>query len=208
MENNSANNDYIILGCGGHARSVADILLYNKNQVNITFIDNNARENETIYNFPVLKNLDNTIYNKNIILGIGDNKIREKLYKEYKNNVISLISKNTYFGYNVNIGNGTFIAEGVHLGPSVNIGIGCIINTKAVLDHEVTIGDFTHVSVNATLCGKVKIGNNVFVGAGTVIKDGISICDDVIIGAGAVVVKNVMEKGTYVGCPVKKIKEI
>ena len=47
-----------------------------------------------------------------------------------------------------------------------------------------------------------------FVGAGSTIKDNISVCDNVIIGAGSIVVKDIIESGIYVGCPVKKIKEI
>lgn len=201
-------NNYIILGCGGHARSVADIILSNDSTSNIVFVDKNARNGEKIYNFPVLNDFSIIKNKENIVLGIGDNKTRKELYNIYEKYIISLFSKNTYFGYDCKIGNGTFITDNVHLGPSVSIGKGCIINTHAVLDHEVSVGDFSHISVNATLCGKVKVGNNVFVGAGAVIKDGISICDDVIIGAGAVVIKNIVEKGTYVGCPAKKIKEI
>ncbi len=201
-------NDYIVLGCGGHARSIADIILSNDRTSSITFLDKNARDGEKIYNFPVLKDFSITKTKENIILGIGDNKLRENLYNEYQEYIISLISKNAYLGYDSEVGNGTFIANNVHLGPSVKVGKGCIINTHAVLDHEVFIGDFTHVSVNATLCGKVKVGSNVFIGAGAVIKDSITICDNVIIGAGAVIIKNIDESGIYVGCPAKKIKEL
>ena len=36
--------------------------------------------------------------------------------------------------------------------------------------------------------------------------DKISVCDNVIIGAGAVVIEDIMEAGTYVGIPAKRIK--
>ena len=38
-------------------------------------------------------------------------------------------------------------------------------------------------------------------------KNNIDICDNCVIGAGAVIVKEIKEKGIYVGVPVKKIKE-
>ena len=44
------------------------------------------------------------------------------------------------------------------------------------------------------------------VGTGAQILQGLTICDDTIIGAGAVVTKDILEPGTYVGIPAKKIK--
>jgi serine acetyltransferase len=47
-------------------------------------------------------------------------------------------------------------------------------------------------------------GDRVFVGIGASIVNNVSICDDVIIGAGGVVIKDIDEKGTYVGVPARK----
>ena len=198
-------NNYVIFGCGGHARSVADVILSNNKDSQIVFLDKNAKDGELIYNFPVLKDVENK---QNIIIALGDNLKRKELFDHYKDDIVSIISNDSYIGFEAKIGNGTFIAHNAHLGPSVEMGKCCIINTHSVLDHEVKVGDFTHISVNATVCGKCKIGSNVFIGAGSTVKDGITICDNVTIGAGAVVVKNIEKCGIYIGCPAKHIKEI
>ena len=49
------------------------------------------------------------------------------------------------------------------------------------------------------------MGKFTHIGAGTTIKNNIQIIDNCTIGAGAVVVKNIEEKGIYVGVPAKKI---
>ena len=85
------------------------------------------------------------------------------------------------------------------------IGKHCIINTASVVEHDNEIGDFTHVSVGAKLGGTTTTGKKCWIGIGATIKNNISICGDVLIGAGAVVVKNVDEKGTYIGIPCKKV---
>ena len=54
--------------------------------------------------------------------------------------------------------------------------------------------------------GRVSLGDRCFVSAGAVIIDKVTICDDVIIGAGTIVIKDITEKGTYVGNPARKIK--
>lgn len=192
-------NKLAIIGCGGHARSVADVVLFNDPQTEIIFVDENARENEFIMGCPIVKEKPSSF--AKIHYASGDNIKREQMFN---NDYVSIISKDAYVAPTATVGNGSFVAHHVHIGPEAKIGKACIINTSCVIDHEVCVGDFTHISANSTVCGRCKIGKNVFVGAGSVIKDKISICDDVIIGAGSVVVKNIVEAGTYVGCPAKK----
>ena len=193
-----------IFGCGGHARSVADVVLSNQPKAKIIFVDSAAKEGEKILGFPVQKMLkEKTSLN---YCAIGDNLTRKKCFEKYS--FSTLISKDSYLGQACQIGKGTFVAHHAHIGPCARIGKGCIINTASVIEHEVEVGDFSHISVNATLCGRVKIGSNVFVGAGSVIRDKVHICDNVIIGCGSVVVKDITESGVYVGCPAKKLGEL
>ena len=42
-----------IIGCGGHARSVADVLLRDFPDISACFIDNNAMDNEIIIGYSV-----------------------------------------------------------------------------------------------------------------------------------------------------------
>ena len=54
--------------------------------------------------------------------------------------------------------------------------------------------------------GGCQIGNRCFVGSNSTIAQGVTVCNDVIIGAGSVVIKDIMEPGTYVGNPAKKME--
>jgi len=196
------NKIIYIIGCGGHARSVADVVLDNNPSQTIVFVDENARENETIFGFPVVKDLPENA--ENIFIAIGDNAKRQKLSEN--KNLINIISKRAYISPTAEISDGIFIGDGVHIGPFAKIGRGCIINNNAVIEHECEIGKFAHVSVNTTICGRVHIGNNVFMGAGTTVRDYMNICSDVTVGVGAAIVKNITEPGIYVGVPANKIK--
>jgi len=44
-------NGIIIFGCGGHSRSVTDVILLNDPETLLVYVDDNARENETLYGF-------------------------------------------------------------------------------------------------------------------------------------------------------------
>ena len=197
----------VIIGAGGHARSVADIAL-SCGIKEIVFWDKNARIGEKILDFSVTS--DETIIKdaQSIFLAIGDNLERAEFFKILgdKNLLIKLVSKSAYMGYGTTMGKSNLVAHGAHLGPMVSVGDNNIINTHSVVEHECIIGSHNHISVNATMAGRCSIGDHVFVGAGAVIRDKISVCSNVTIGAGAIVVKNIVEPGIYVGSPAIKIR--
>ena len=65
------------------------------------------------------------------------------------------------------------------------------------------IEDYVHVSVGTKLAGTVRVGMSTWVGVGATVKNNVSICANCMIGAGAVVVKDIKEKGTYIGVPAR-----
>jgi len=202
-----------IIGCGGHARSVADVLIDNQEDISLVFFDKNAKSDEKILErngvgYPVYPISQINIDDCDYFFAIGDNKCRQDIVKklDLAGMATTIISNKSYVSKYADIGCGVFVAEGAHIGPDAKVGNYTIINTSAVIEHEVSVGDFSHISVNSTVCGRCSIGNNVFIGAGAVVKDKLSICDNVIVGANAVVIKDIVIPGTYVGNPLRKIK--
>lgn len=195
----------VIVGASGHGKVLADIADKNGYE-RIVFLDDNV-EIKQCGGFPVIgkcseiQNIDS-----DIIIGIGNANIRKQLQDKFiGKNIVTLIHPNAVIGGNVHIGIGTVVMAGAVVNPGAVIGEGCIINTCASVDHDCKIGDFCHIAVGSHLCGTVILGNNVWIGAGATIKNNVSICHDSIIGAGAVVIDNIIEAGTYVGVPVRKI---
>ena len=82
----------------------------------------------------------------------------------------------------------------------------CIINTGATLDHDNKISDFVHISPGVHLAGAVSVGEKSWMGVGSCCVNNISVGAEIVVGAGSVVVKDLLESGTYVGIPAKKIK--
>lgn len=201
MSSTNQPQQLVLLGCGGHARSVADVALFNTPNLRLLFVDENARDNETIWGFSVVKHLPKDA--TDIHIAFGSNEARERLYVEH--NPKSVISKKAHFGKNTTIGKGCFIAHLAYVGPDVTVGNTTILNTACVVEHEVRIGNFCHIAPNTTICGRVTIGDSVWVGVGGIIKEGVTIADNVTIGAGAVVVADITEAGTYVGVPAKRL---
>lgn len=142
------------------------------------------------------------------ILGIGDNKIREKITQliiSKNESLLSVIHPSAKLGKLVDVGNGTFIGAGVMVNSFVEIGKSVIINTGAIVEHECQIGNYVHVAPGAVLTGKVEVGDRSFIGANSVIKEGLKIGENVIIGAGTVVLKDVESNCKIAGNPGKVI---
>lgn len=142
------------------------------------------------------------------LLGIGDNRIREKvseLVLNKKEHLKTIIHPSSSIATNVYLGDGAFIASGTNINACSEIGRSVIVNTGSIIEHECKIDQSAHIAPGAVLAGNVTVGERSFIGANSVIKEGVNIGTDVVIGAGAVVLKDVANGHKVVGNPGKII---
>lgn len=195
----------VIIGAGGHGRVVRDIALsvgYEK----VFFLDDSEKLNVEVKG--KAKEYVNYINDCDFFVAIGNNTVREKIMRMIVSNegeLATLVHPSVIVGGNVKIGRGTVVVAGAVINNGARIGEGVIINTCSSVDHDDIIGNFCHISVGAHLSGTVCVGQRSFIGAGATISNNISVCEDCIIGAGAAVVKDITEKGTYIGVPARKV---
>lgn len=202
----------IIIGAGGHAKVIADIIEKSGDEV-VGFLDDNKENGATVIkNYKVIGGSNNrfamaiTKENVEFVIAIGDNQKRKKISNSPNLKFYTAIHPSAQIGLDVRIEEGTVIMANSCINSSAKIGKHCIINTGAIIEHDNIIEDYVHISPNATLGGTVKIGESTHVGIGSIVKNNITICKNCTIGAGAVVVKNILEEGTYVGVPARERK--
>lgn len=202
------SKDVIIIGAGGHAKVIADII-YKSGDNLIGFLDDNlANKGKEIYlgKKVIGTTKDIEIYNKNyFIIGIGNNSIRKKINNENNLKLYSAIHPSAIIAEDVKIGTGSVIMAGVVINPGTVIGKNCIINTSSSLDHDNLLEDYVHISPGAHLAGTVTIKEGTWICTGAVVKNNITIGKNNIIGAGCVVIKDIIEEnGTYIGVPARR----
>ncbi|WP_420473094.1 NeuD/PglB/VioB family sugar acetyltransferase [Noviherbaspirillum sp. ST9] len=200
----------LILGFGGHARSVADVALA-AGVEELLFVDANAREGENFLGHRVVREFTGKLPEHWACLpAAGDNERRQNQLAEVTERgwvLATLIAPGASIGAGASIGEGSFVARHAHVGPMARVGKGSIINTGAAVEHECIVGDFVHVSVNATLAGRSRLGDFVFLGAGGTVIDSVEVGAHITIGAGGVVVASIASPGTYVGVPAKRLEK-
>lgn len=204
------SKDVIIIGAGGHAKVIADII-YKSGDNLIGFLDDNlANKGKEIYlGKKVLGTTkDIEIYNKNyFIIGIGNNSIRKKINNENNLKLYTAIHPSAIIAEDVKIGTGSVIMAGVVINPGTVIGKNCIINTCSSLDHDNLLEDYVHISPGAHLAGTVSVKEGTWICTGAIVKNNITIGKNNIIGAGGVVIKDIIEENTtYIGVPARRIK--
>ena len=192
-----------IYGASGHGLVVADIARA-CGYGNIIFIDDGDNDYLT---FDEIKN------NKNIpiVLAIGSNLIRAKIFEKVENSgfdVVTLIHPSSIVSSSASIGKGTVIMPNVVVNANAILGKGTILNTSCIVEHECIIDDFVHISPNVALAGNVRVGKLTHIGIGSNVIQGIIIGNNAIIGAGSTVVKNIGNFKKAYGNPCREIEDI
>lgn len=205
------NKNIIIIGAGGHLRSLINLLDDYRDQI-IGIVDESynpdAKEKEIICGFELVGDFNAIRSGNKIILAVGDIKKREEYLNCFSAQVIkeNLIHRNALIENKAELGEGNQLFGGVIINSYAKIGNNNIINTKALIEHESRIGSHCHISVGSIICGRASVGDRCFIGAGSVVIDKIKICDDVTIGANSVIIEDINKPGIYAGNPAKKIK--
>lgn len=206
----------IVIGAGGHAKVIIDIIEKENKYEIAGIIDNNPKLwGSKLLGYEILGNEDKLkeiAQNNNeikVIIGIGNNKDRERINGIIDSLNIPLgkaLHPSAQISRNVSIGDGTVIMANVAINIDTKIGKNCIINTGATLDHDNVLEDYVHISPGSHLAGNVTIGEYTHIGTGVSIIPGKYVGSNSIIGAGSTVIKDLPDNVVAVGVPAKVIK--
>ena len=206
--------DIILIGYGGHGKSVEDAIL-SMNKYNLVgYTDLKKHENSSLRYLGKDDTLEKIyadgICNAAVGIGfMGNSNVRDKLYEKLSLigfNLPPIIDSSAVIAESSEIGTGAFIGKKAVVNSYSYIGNMAIVNTGSIIEHETKVEKFSHVAVGAVICGNVTIKDHSFIGAGATVIQGITIGSSSIIGAGTLVIDNVEKNSTIVGVPGRRIK--
>ncbi len=208
----------IVIGAGGLAREVVDILLAcNQGGIKyeiIGFIDENVANHGKVLNgFPILgdfswfQNVDKTEIR--LIAGIGSPAIRKKMIQKALDiglKFINIFHPSAIVTPFINYGVGVVLTAGCILTNQIQIGNHVFLNLDCTVGHDAIIRDYCNINPGVHISGNVTLETGCEIGTGANIIQGINIGKWSVIGAGSVVVRDVPANVTAVGIPSKIIK--
>lgn len=192
----------IILGAGGHATVLLDILQLLGREIQ-GICDPKLESGSAVKGIPIVsemeleRNAPNDIELVNTIGSVRSLELRIKIFEKYKHlgyTFASVIHPTAILAKEISLGEGVQIMAGAIIQPKASIGDNTIVNTRAVVEHDCDIGSSVHVAPGVILCGGVRVGEGTHIGVGAVIIQNICIGKGALIGANTTVLKNVSDR--------------
>lgn len=204
----------ILIGAGGHAKVIADILKKDRTMDIVGCTDNNPGSD--LLGIPILgdDSILPELYDQGIrhaFVAVGDNRLRSLLAQKVTRigfELVNAMSPHAYVADSVELGNGIAVMAGAVIHAEARIGDCTIINTQASVDHECVIGEGCHIAPGSTLSGNVTVGSGTFLGTGTKVIDGIRIGAWSMIGAGSIVVRDLPDGCLAMGVPARVVRKL
>ena len=207
----------LVLGAGGHAQVVGDILIqaFSKEGEHelIGFLDDDpALIGLEILRKPVLGTLSqiNEFAHDDIIIGIGGNKMRSLIFEKHKaqgEHFINAVHPDAVLASNVKLGEGIVICAGVVVNTGTVIGDNVILNTGCTVDHHNNIGNHAHIAPGVHLGGEVTIGDGALVGIGAIVMPQRRVGSWSVVGASALAHRNVPSHVSALGIPAQVVRQ-
>lgn len=206
--------DIIIIGAGGHASVIIDIIESMKNvghEVRIIGLLDDRKDITKFMGYKILDEINNApLYSykdTEFVIAIGNNKVRKDICERFNGlKYFTPIHPTALIGSNVNLKSGTVVMPRAIINANTYIGSHVIINSGAIVEHDNIIDDFVHISPGTILCGGVTVGESAHIGANSTVIPCKKIGSNSVIGAGATVVNDIISNVVAAGTPAKIIK--
>ena len=209
------NPTVLIIGGGGHARVLIDVLrLQSVAILGITDADT-SRMGSNVLGIRVLGTdtvisefAPESVQLVNAIGSIHLPKGRRAVFEKFKDmgfRFVTVIHPSAVVASDVVIDEGAQIMAGAVIQPGSRIGMNTIVNTRASVDHDCVIGNHVHLAPGVTLSGGVRVGDTSHLGSGATVIQYVTIGSNSVVGAGSVVVTDVPDNAEFAGVPARTI---
>ena len=202
----------LIFGSSGHASVLIDAMQLTGELKIVGFLDDTeapgtVKKGHAIFggfkDYSAISKRENC---NNVVLAIGDNWWRRKIYNELKQfgfqfpiikHPSAIIASTSVLGA------GSVVLANAQVGPGVLVGKLCILNSGSSVDHDCRLSDFSSLAPGVFMGGLVEIGECSHVGVGASISDRKKIGKHTVVGTGSVVVRDIPDFVVAYGNPAK-----
>lgn len=186
----------LIVGAGGHGRSVAEAVLAAGKYELVGFLDDAAPGLQQVWDLPVFGATADLArcrqYADAAIVAIGNNRLREELQQKLNAagfELATVVHPKAMVSPRAVVGAGCAIMAGAIVGTEAQLDAGVIVNCGAVVDHHCRVEEFGHLGVNAGMAGGAVLGRGAWMQAGSVLGYGVSVGGGAVLAPGEAINK-------------------
>lgn len=181
----------IVIGAGGHGRSVAEaVLLLGRDEL-VGFVDDGANANAKVWTYPMLGRTD-VLHSLRehadaVVVAIGNNAVREMLHARMADagfELLSVIHPTAFVSQTASLGPGCAVMASAVVGTEAHLCEGVIVNCGAIVDHHCRVDAFGHLGVNACMAGGSALGHRAWMQAGSALGYGVQVENDAVLRPG------------------------
>lgn len=172
----------MIVGAGGHGRSVAEAALASGAYEVVGFLDDAFPGLDSVWDMPVrgkVADYANFLQAADCwLVAIGNNVVREKTVAMLKAGgfaLASVVHPQALVSPRAIVGLGSAVMMGAVVGTEARLGEGAIVNCGAVVDHHCVVEDFGHLGVGAVMAGGSVLGRGAWMQANAALGYGVKI---------------------------------
>jgi acetyltransferase EpsM len=208
----------VIIGAGGHARVVADIVRLLGQHAIAGYLDDAhpERHGQEFEGARILGGLEQlgraaALGVHAVFVAIGECEARLRFAEAAVAAGLTLpilVHPRSVVASSASLGAGSVLAAGAIVNPGATIGANVIVNTAASVDHDCRIEDGVHLACGVRLAGHVHVGRATWVGIGAIVKEGVRIGAGSMVGAGALVLRDVPDGVLVHGSPATVIRPL
>ena len=181
----------LIVGAGGHGRSVAEIVAAGDTWRFVGFVDDTVPRSAAGSSCPVIGPIAELAACRSVaefaIVAIGNNAVRERLQQQLIDlgfDIASVIHRSAIVAPSARLGAGCAIMAGAVIGTEARLGAGVIVNSGAVVDHHCSVQDYAHLGTNACMAGGSVLGRSAWMQAGSALGYGVQVPAGTVLNVG------------------------
>jgi sugar O-acyltransferase (sialic acid O-acetyltransferase NeuD family) len=208
----------IIIGAGGHAREVAEILRHQTSagggpQATGFVVDDPENHPREVAGLPVLG--DWSWFDGRgreglaVICAVGSPQLRRRMAERATSaglKFASAVSPLAYLSPEAQLGAGVMIFPHCFVSTGSSVGEHAVVNVAASVSHDTCLGRYSTLGPGVRLAGRVSVGEGAYIGVGASIIDRVSVGAWTTVGGGAVVTNDLPGDVTAIGVPARVIK--
>lgn len=207
--------DWVVLGDGGHARAVGDVIARRGERVVAVYGKDSGPRPMTSGSAFAAEDDDAAArwaadHGAGISLGVGDVHLRARMIDALETllgpdhpSLRALVDPTATVSGDARLGAAAQVFAHAHIGPGAWVDAGVLVNTAGVVEHDARVGRASHIAPHATLLGGAAVGSQCLVGAGAVILIDVAIGSGSTVGAGAVVTRDQPPRSLLLGVPAR-----